>query len=188
MIERTQRQKTVFRLLRPASQQLKDELAGIAISETAQPIVDRWFAQWDADPRLLVSRGTSQEMGGHGPSHQIVLEKNGALEAILIDGQKRITTNSVYRRLILETIETYPADGPMKKARLPPSMHKPKPTFEHGGVRAGAKLFQGSKARPAAPAHVQERAASSSPTNEAKRGRGRPRRQVEQPAISSPAE
>jgi hypothetical protein len=141
----------------------------------AQPIIERWFAQWDADPRLLVSRQVSQQLGSHGPSHQIALEKNGELDAILMDGQKRITTDSIYRRLILKTIETYPADGPMKKARLPPSAHQPKPTFGHGGTRVGAKLFQ-PKARPAEPV---QRAATPPPTSEAKRGRGRPRKYVE---------
>ena len=138
----------------------------------AQPIVARWFDQWEADPRLLVSRGTSQEMGDHGPSHQIDLEKNGELEAILIDGQKRITTDSIYRRLILKTIESYPAGAPPKKARLPPSAHRPKPSFQ-------------PKARRAAPAHVLERepiqameleAARIEAPSAPKRARGRPRK------------
>lgn len=173
MIDKPQRQKAAFQLPRPASEQLRGELVSLAVSDAAQPIIERWFAQWDADPRLLVSRRVSQEIGSHGPSHQIALEKSGELDAILMDGQKRITTDSIYKRPILRTLETYPANGPMKKARLPPSAHKTKPTFGHGGKRANTPPFQ-PKTRPAKPVHVRERATTPSPAGETKRERGRP--------------
>jgi hypothetical protein len=174
LVKKTRRPDPPFN---PAIERLREELTEVAISEMAQPIIDGIFARWAADHRVLLPRKIAAEMLSISPTHEIDLEKSGALHAILHSGQRLVTADSLYQLMISDTLESYPADGPMKKARLPPSMHKPKPTFGHGGKRANTPPFQ-PKTPPTNPAHVHERepaAASPSPTGEAKRGRGRPR-------------
>lgn len=166
----------------PAIAQLKNELAEGDVSDTARPIIDSILARWAADHRVFVPRRSASEMLSVSATHLIDLERNGALHSILHCGGRMITADSLYRLMIFDTLESHPANGPMKKARLPPSMHKPKATFGHGGKRANTPPFQ-PKTSPTKPDHVPERelaAASPSPVSEAKRGRSK--KQVEQPA------
>ena len=109
--------KSDFRLPRPALLKLKAELAKRAISERASTIIEGLFAQWDADPRILVDRRTSQVMNAIGPTFQIILEGRGDLPAIESDGRIRIFIDGIYARLIMRAVETYPADGAQKKAK-----------------------------------------------------------------------
>jgi hypothetical protein len=106
--------KSDFRLPRPALLNLKAELAKRAISASVLARAEGLFAQWDADPRILVNRKTSQVMGDHGPTYEIIIEGRGELDVIPIDGRIRIFVDSIYRRLILKMVE---ADGAQKKAK-----------------------------------------------------------------------
>jgi hypothetical protein len=156
----------------PALEALRDELAEVAVSDAAQPIIDGIFARWAADHRVLIPRKICAVMLSVSATHEIDLERNGALCSILHSGQRLITADSLYRLMIADALESYPAGAEPKKARLPPSMHKPKPTFGHGGKRENTPHFP-PKARPAKPDHVHERelAAAPSPAGEVKRGR-----------------
>jgi hypothetical protein len=113
-------EKKAFSPPRPALLKLKAELAKHRISKHAAAIIDGLFEQWDADPRIVVDRRTSQELGDHRQSYQILLENRGELDAIEVDGRIRITVDSIYRRLILKTLETHPADG-VKKIKSAPA-------------------------------------------------------------------
>ena len=52
-----------------------NRLASIDLTAQARAICDDILARWSADPRVFVSRRVSQEIGGHGPSHQTRLER-----------------------------------------------------------------------------------------------------------------
>ena len=106
---------------RPALVKLRAELAKRAISERALTITDRLFEQWQADPRLVVDRKTSQVMNDIGSTFEIILESRGELDAIQVDGRVRVTTDSIYERLIRRVVETYPANGAQKKAKPIPA-------------------------------------------------------------------
>lgn len=106
-----------FRLPRPASVKLRSELTKRAISERAAAIIEGLFAQWDADPRIVVDRKTSQAMNSIGPTYQIILEGRGELDAIESDGRIRVFVDGIYARLIRRAVETYPAGGAQKKAK-----------------------------------------------------------------------
>jgi hypothetical protein len=98
---------------------LKAELAKRAIIEQGRTAIDRTFEQWACEERVLVDRKTSQKMGDHGSTYQIILEDRGELDAIEVDGRIKIYVDSIYRRLILKTAETYSADGGAQKKAKP---------------------------------------------------------------------
>lgn len=150
-----------FKIPRPALVALRAEIGKRAISERALPMVNGLFEQWDADPRLVVDRKGSQTMGDHGPTHEINIENRGELDAIEIDGRIRITIDSIYRRLILKAVETYPADGAQKKAKpIPVAM-----------IKARASRAAASRKR------VLERELAAAPS--IKRGRGQTKKTSE---------
>ena len=188
MVDEQNHQRPEFR--NPAAQQLALEIGDTPLSAMAAPTVESLFKRWELEERLVVSRKTAQTMLEIGPSHQIDLENRGVLHSMLFDSQRRITVNSIYRRLILFTIASFPVDGPPKKTRLAPSMLKPRPLPEHpvAYVPAAARRAE---------TRARERAATSStsmsspmssvtaPLSEIKRGRGRSKKQSE---MASPAE
>jgi hypothetical protein len=71
----------------------------------------------------LLSRVGSQERGGHGATHQILLEKKGELDVVYIDGRALTTVDSIYERLIAKAIASHPLKG-KATARKPPSKAK----------------------------------------------------------------
>ena len=105
----------------PAIGHFRAELAAsTAISAAAQPIIDGFFLRWEGEYRLVVPRKVARETLSVSSSHEIDLENKGELHAILLGGQRMVTVNSIYKRLILKTIETFPVEGGPKKSRTPP--------------------------------------------------------------------
>ena len=83
-----------------------------------------------------MSRKTAQAMLEIGTSYQIDLENRGLLHSMLFDSQRRITIDSIYRRLILSAIASFPVDAPPKKTRLAPAMLKPRQDMSPAARRA----------------------------------------------------
>jgi hypothetical protein len=165
------RQRPEFR--NPAAQQLSLEIADTPLSAMAEPIVASLFMQWEHEERLVVSRKTSQGMLEIGSSYQIDLENRGVLHSILFDSQRRVTVDSIYRRLILDTIASFPVDAAPKKARLAPAMLKPKPRPEHAGAVVHAEERARERAATSPTSMSSTMASATAPLNEIRRGRGR---------------
>jgi hypothetical protein len=94
------------------------------LTSQARKIVNNHLARWANEPRAVVSRAVACQLSGCGPSHEIILEKRGELDAIHLDGRVMITTDSIFQRLIEKTIASHPLDG-RAMARKPVSKNIP---------------------------------------------------------------
>jgi hypothetical protein len=72
-----------------------------------------------ADPRKMVPRKVSCEIGGWGQTVQIEKEKRGDLQTILAGASRLTFVPSLYDHLIELAIATHPTGQPPKKARQP---------------------------------------------------------------------
>jgi hypothetical protein len=98
----------------------QNRLASIDLTAQARAICDDILARWSADPRVFVSRRVSQEIGGHGPSHQTRLERTSEIHAVNADGRVLVTVASIYKRLIRKAIASYPLRGKASQAKPTP--------------------------------------------------------------------
>jgi hypothetical protein len=98
----------------------RNRLASLQLNPQARSICDDIIARWSVDPRITVPRKVSQDMGGHGPTHEVRLEHTGEVDAINADGRVMVTTASIYKRLIRKAIASYPLKGK-------PALSKPIP-------------------------------------------------------------
>jgi hypothetical protein len=114
------------------------------INPRAAPLVDyaiSWFHEKKRLNILSVSRQECMAIFGHGMTRQILIEKAGEVESYLDGANRRISTESVCRRLIALAIMSHPLDGPELKARQPVARYQKRrrePTrAELEGLRKG---------------------------------------------------
>ena len=142
-------------------------LARDDLSPEARKRIERVRHDWLTDEATVVRRSSACKRLDCKPTHERDLEREGKLDSFL-DGKVRlIYVSSIYEHLIKQTLASYPLNKPPKKAPGSPNLV---------AVRALAPT--------ARPHPVHERVAAP-PVNAIKRGRGRPRKQIE---MATPAE
>jgi hypothetical protein len=96
---------------------------GPRLSPRAAAIVADLRAKQALDLRILVSRQTSMAMLGVGQTRQIELEKT-ELDRVQDGASVRITTSSIYARLVRLAVQSHPLDGLPTRVRRPPGMKR----------------------------------------------------------------
>jgi hypothetical protein len=72
-----------------------------------------------ADPNVGKARGQSKAIGNWSDSTQRKLERLGILQTWNDGSTVRVGTQSIYAHILNLIVETHPADGPSKPARVP---------------------------------------------------------------------
>lgn len=164
--------------MKPASPSLvsktayADAILNSDLDPEARKQIARLRDQWAADKEIVTRRPGVRERINCKSTHGRDLERTKEIDSFLAGTVRLIHVSSIYEYLIKQVLATFPLNQPPRKAPGAPYL-----------ALARASI---ARSRPA-PTHVQERAAPPSPASEAKRPRGRPRRQIEQ-SVPSPAE
>ena len=129
----------------------------------ARKQITRLRDQWAADEEIVTRRSGVCKRIDCKPTHGRDLERAGKIDSFLSGTVRRIHVSSIYEHLIKQVLASFPLNQPPRKASAAPHLAAARAAIP----RSGPTL-----------AHVHERAVSTSPP-EMKRGRGRPRKQVE---------
>jgi hypothetical protein len=112
------------------------------VSETGLRIVADLVADYANQPAPSTSRVRARQLlGDVGSTKELHLENIGALDSFLDGTQRRVTTRSIFRHLVLRAIASHPRNAPSKRARRPPARFQKKPRVrtpaELEGLRKG---------------------------------------------------